>query len=431
MILQDELEGTIAAIKTGSGNPEDFLGLHGKVELIRAHQAKLKGDALPLISLATTGPQGALGEAMAPRETPPAKGPSFAALVEQYSQEQRVKGQWTPKSDAENTAIFAVLEGLLPRGPVEAMERADFVKVATDLTRYPSNATKRFPGKTPKSILGQGDSFLSENTINKYLVRLSSICKWAEQNGMIPRNLAEGLQRQTRSAMSDERDAFTNEEVKALLDLINKRATSYGRSPVHAFHYWMPLLGFYTGARVNELASLRPSDVVMEGGHWCIHIHQQNDGTKATKTDAGVRFIPLHPELIRLGFIEFRDERQGERLLFDGLSLTANGYGGMVSRWFNGHPKETGMIARAGINRDRLSFHSLRHTFMTNMERAEVAPLTIKRLAGHRPDDVTFGRYSKGIDQENAFRAISKLPSISHLLVKFSSWSKKSYAVIA
>jgi integrase len=65
-----------------------------------------------------------------------------------------------------------------------------------------------------------------------------------------------------------------------------------------SFHYWMPLLGHFTGARVNELASLRPEDFVTEGGIPCLSISQQNDGTKETKSAAGVRTIPLHPELI-------------------------------------------------------------------------------------------------------------------------------------
>jgi integrase len=56
--------------------------------------------------------------------------------------------------------------------------------------------------------------------------------------------------------------------------------------------------------------------------------------------------------------------------------------------------KEEGFLAMTSMG-DKL-FHSFRHTMTTQLERAGVEPLLIKRILGHALDDVTFGRYSKG-----------------------------------
>ena len=68
--------------------------------------------------------------------------------------------------------------------------------------------------------------------------------------------------------------------------------------------YWIPLLGIYTGARIGELAQLRLVDVITESGIPCLSINAEGDGC-SVKTEAGIRMVPIHSELIRLGFLEY------------------------------------------------------------------------------------------------------------------------------
>lgn len=65
------------------------------------------------------------------------------------------------------------------------------------------------------------------------------------------------------------------------------------------FKYWVPLLGLYTGARINELAQLFLVDFQAQGDVQVISINDDGEG-KRLKTKASKRLVPIHPELVRL-----------------------------------------------------------------------------------------------------------------------------------
>ncbi len=70
--------------------------------------------------------------------------------------------------------------------------------------------------------------------------------------------------------------------------------------------YWIPILGLYTGARIGELCQLAAADIEKTDGVDLIHITDQGEG-QSVKTTAGRRLVPVHPELVRLGFLEYAD----------------------------------------------------------------------------------------------------------------------------
>ena len=80
----------------------------------------------------------------------------------------------------------------------------------------------------------------------------------------------------------------------------------------------MPLLGLFTGARLGELALLLASDVSIDeaSGVSAISIADDPSIGRSLKTRASRRTVPVHPELIRLGFLEYvreRREQEGPR----------------------------------------------------------------------------------------------------------------------
>ncbi|QND85589.1 Integrase [Chromobacterium vaccinii] len=436
-------------ISEGSGTPGDFMKLEAGLELLDAAAAKIdKHDSKPLLRLSeglsgiaslvsaegASGPPKGLGGAVKGHvDAVAADGPTFAELVQMYSKEQKLKGKWTDKTELENAAIYRTLTGLLPEDvPASALTRQDFLKVAELLDTYPSNGTKRYPGYTPLEMAVEGKKLdskdvLSIRTRNKHTDRLSTVCKWAAQNGLILRNLAEGLGREEKGLASSARQPFTLEDVQRLFKAISDHKCVDPRKRDQTpkpFMYWMPVLAYYTGARVNELASLRYKDIVQVDGVHCFSITQQNDGENETKTEAGSRIVPIHPELIRLGFLEFAESHKSAVRLFDELERTDNGLGDGVSRWFNGHPdKSYSFRIRAGVIGEKLTFHSFRHTFATSLEQGKVEPITIKRLLGHTMnDDVTFGRYSKGINAEIGLEAIVSGVPVLNDLVCYQAW---------
>jgi hypothetical protein len=67
--------------------------------------------------------------------------------------------------------------------------------------------------------------------------------------------------------------------------------------------FWLPLLGLFHGNRLEEFAQLRREDVRQEAGVPYIRISDE-DG-RQLKNEQSRRDVPLHPELIRLGFLDY------------------------------------------------------------------------------------------------------------------------------
>jgi integrase len=141
--------------------------------------------------------------------------------------------------------------------------------------------------------------------------------------------------------------------------------------------YWVPLLGLYTGARVGELAQLRPEDVDTED---VPHIRITNEAEgQNVKTAAGLRRVPLHRELIRLGFLAYvaNQKKTGALSLWPVLPQREGKPGGYLSQWFGEERR------RVGIDGPYPDFHCLRHTVRTQLAEANLSEPLIDALIGH------------------------------------------------
>lgn len=92
-----------------------------------------------------------------------------------------------------------------------------------------------------------------------------------------------------------------------------------GKQHYHDADYWMPIMLALTGARSSELGGLRLDDVYTNAPIPYIRIFW--NGERRVKTGASIRNLPVHPELIRLGFLDYVEamRTEGQRLLFPEL----------------------------------------------------------------------------------------------------------------
>lgn len=141
--------------------------------------------------------------------------------------------------------------------------------------------------------------------------------------------------------------------------------------------YWLPLLAIYSGARLSELAQLRTADVIVSGDISLISV--SNSGiNQQVKTSAGIRKIPIHSQLIRLGFLDYvmNMRNKGAPQLWPTLKFRKDKPGGNYSNWFGAFKKTIGVPSE-------LDFHSFRHGFRSNLVEKEVAEPTIDAIMGH------------------------------------------------
>lgn len=144
--------------------------------------------------------------------------------------------------------------------------------------------------------------------------------------------------------------------------------------------YWVPLLGLYTGATVSELCQLQTNDVELEAdGGALLHITNDVDAEKGLKGEARRRLVPVHSELIRLGFLDYvaATTAAGNASLWPQLKLRKGKPGGYFSTWF-------GTLRRSDGEKPLFpDFHSMRHTVRTKMTSAGFDVSIQDRVTGH------------------------------------------------
>jgi integrase len=148
------------------------------------------------------------------------------------------------------------------------------------------------------------------------------------------------------------------------------------------------VLGMFTGARIEELCSLR-SDA------------SSPDRLRITdsKTDAWIREIPVHRELKPTINRLLAESKDGYLL----SGLTFNKYGDRS----NAIGKRFGRLkARHGFG-STFVFHSIRKTVVTLLEDAGVSENLTADIVGHEKPRVTYGLYSGGHSLKSKHEAIA------------------------
>jgi len=226
-------------------------------------------------------------------------------------------------------------------------------------------------------LLTQG---FASSTARDKLNWVKSLLKYAYRDlEWLQRHPWEGLDIEERT--ENKRRPWTASQVKAFFGLplfqlyeLPKATQKNGGSAA----YWIPLLGLYTGARIGELCQLRMVDVVTRDGVACISINDEAEGS-TVKTEAGIREVPIHSELLRLGFLEYVEtmRKAGEERLWPALKLRDGKPGGYFSAWF-------GELRRT-LPEEVPDFHSLRHTVRSKMATAKppVPEALQDRITGH------------------------------------------------
>lgn len=160
--------------------------------------------------------------------------------------------------------------------------------------------------------------------------------------------------------------------------------------------WWLPMIGLYTGVRINEAAQLKLADVVQESGVWCIRVQKTVDpdlahrnrgrSRQSVKGKAAIRTLPVPQPLLDAGFLDFlADIRQcGHPRLFPHLSAGINKktgetnarYSQAALNQFSAYMKTLGFPKGVG-------FHAFRHTIATELHHQGVSDEDIALVTGH------------------------------------------------
>ncbi|MBN8479390.1 MAG: site-specific integrase [Burkholderiales bacterium] len=318
------------------------------------------------------------------------------AEVEAYAgvmRRQRGEVVATPPKPAARLSIGEVVDYWAKQTSPRPTTEADFRHVFRRFReRFPALAagdvTKRHVVEYRDHLASLGSA---PKTVARHLNHLHAAFQIAADSDLVPFNPVAGVRpTQSKDRRAKPRLPFTTEDLnKVFFGPVHVSGTR-PRAGGGEAAYWLPLLALWTGARLEELALLRPCDVREETGlgHY-LDINEEEG--KRVKNASSVRRVPLHPELIELGFLQHvRDIRRRKAdYLFPDLRPDVKGKrSGNFSKWFARYLDSVGVVDKRRV------FHSFRHGFVDAC-REVMNPELRDNLVGHS-NKATAEQYDTG-----------------------------------
>jgi integrase len=155
---------------------------------------------------------------------------------------------------------------------------------------------------------------VSPGTINKQLGAVQAIAGWGNHNGIVPDDTPwpDPFQKMRIEEEQSERAPFVASELQKIFDDPLFTAQKWPEGAKGAAGVWLPLLALFTGGRQAELAGLKVSNVQEDDTTRAplIFIVAERKAGKSLKTKSSERVVPVHPQLVKLGFLKYVAERK-------------------------------------------------------------------------------------------------------------------------
>jgi integrase len=333
--------------------------------------------------------------------------------VEQFVREHLAQDKWTAKTEERWRYTMRNLSEFMGDCALGDVTRDDCMRFFERLRRMPSNASKQatLNGMTFNDLTdpaaNHGFPVLSSGTVNDHMTRLSGFFKWARSVYGLPMNPAENIS--IANVTSDGREAFTDSD---LLSIFTEESWKQ-RKFKHSYYYWLPLLAFYTGARINELCQLRPADFITVSGVDVISIATVDDEKAKAKNNNARRRVPIHDELKRLGLLRWVESlrAQGKERIFWTLLEGRDGHGEHASKWFGRFTKRINVYVK-----QRKVFHSFRVGFISQLMNLGKPQPLIAAVVGHEIGSVTGDTYWKDRDAGALLDMVNLIKMSGHLI---------------
>jgi integrase len=194
--------------------------------------------------------------------------------------------------------------------------------------------------------------------------------------------------------------ALTGVELKRLFE--GEEMQKFADDRASASHFWLPHLGLFTGARVNELCQLNPqTDIVFDSecNTWHLWITTETEADprirKSVKTGDS-RKVPIHKTLIDLGFLDYVDrvKATGAKLLFPDWQPVNRRASGEAEKWFRQLLRDTDLRDET-LKACVLGMHAFRHTLLT-YGAMQKPPLSLFCITGHAQDEAPIAATGAG-----------------------------------
>lgn len=413
-----------------------WLGMARAMEALDREKTGI--DDLQEILEVNEEPAGAEAQSPAPPTSPPAPAPTpapktkppsrYAPLISEVterlcrqklaaSSENKLKS--TRKTVNQIRATMRLFEQAAGKSRIDEITQADITYFVDCLAEIPKQYNKSASDRslTIHQLIERGQDLpaceigLAPATVNRNLGFVGQVLKRARSEGHHPAeplDLTSLRQRNTASARQ-QRPAFTDEDIAKLFSHATWQAppVQTGRqAPI----WWVPLIAALSGMRREEICGMTLAEINLD--HAIPHFDLVPTANRALKNDQAIRKVPIHPNLLGLGFAAYVRtlRKRGETDLFPGLRPTnrSETFGdNFHNDWARIRTETLGSQAGGKV------FHSFRHYVVTTLKRTRPAMAHgIADLVGHLLGNMTDDRYRSTSELKLLQEVVEGLPSL-------------------
>jgi integrase len=266
---------------------------------------------------------------------------------------------------------------------------------------------------------------LSSGTVNRHLTFLGQIFDYAGARGL------ENLDRIDLSKLRTKSDRDTRDRDERLKlpidcamaiyrtppfnncagwDTLGKPGLPGAQQIFHCALYFVPILIYYSGCRREELCGLMVDDVIVDNGD-IPYLHIAKNERRRIKNAQSQRNIPLHPEVIRLNFLNYVKAIKAleYKLLFPDLFSPTSG-SPLGDRFYKEFKP---ILVSAGVTEAGLGSHAVRHLFGAQLKKKLVDKEGRADLLGHGGDTETSERYCEPHEIATLLKFVMELPVVT------------------
>lgn len=304
----------------------------------------------------------------------------------------------------------------------------------------PGNLTKRInanPGRSIEAVIEMawqdGAKLVEPKTALQRVERIKTLFNWALKYSGRPKKWGfidginpaagfsigqmNGSERKKTDNSKSTRRAFSDEDLRRLF-AGQKSEGREGKQIVYGYgakrfkkrcQYWLPLLALFTGARANQLAQLRVSDVGQDDeGVWHFSFNEgaDSDGVerKRLKNTPSERLVPIHSKLIQLGFIDYLQALKSAKhwCLFQELdpqdaTAARPVWNSIMTGWWPRYQEACDVL---DDDKGKATFHCFRHATASRLMNAKLLEYIFNGILGHEQkteSTKTYGELSIGV----------------------------------
>lgn len=323
--------------------------LEASLQAVQIQSKRLAGEVIPTTAIMASAPKLLdLGNGRL-------DGQSLTSVLARW----KAVADRRPRTSAEMSSLVKRFEEYSERKPVKALTRQDGIGYRDQMREH---------GAAP-------------GTVKKNLGLITSLLNFAVDEGVISANPFARIKVPQSKAI--ERLEYSVEDIAKIFWsplFVNGERPKGGAGEAGV---WLLFIGAFTGARLEEIAQLRPEDFFRDEEHGWFFSILDIDEEQHLKTESSRRLVPIHRALIEAGLIEYLAHIRKVRhpWLFPDLTPHVNGTrSGNWSKWWGRYGRQ-----KVGITDKLKCYHSFRHSFKTACRASQIPEDVHDAITGHAP----------------------------------------------